>query len=178
MSLISPKKTLQSQYTRHHGYHLLSSSQDIAFASCNRHGGRTQCANSIMTTFFFNFSSLNIYCVSKIRRPLSGDGDDRLFVVPNFTLLSFSHIKRKRWSPVCCDLLLSIWLHAFATFLYVHLRHLVGEYCRRKKRKHERLFQSSSFDVTLSYIHGSFIFIIQQQKEWKQNIKRSTPIRQ
>ena len=74
----------------------------------------------------FNYSSLNIYWVSKIRRPLPDDGDDHLFVVsfnfaarfnvtrvryvivPNLTLLSFSHFKRSRWSPVCCDLLLSI----------------------------------------------------------------------
>ena len=175
-----PQKTLRSQYTRRHSNHFPISGHIVggAFASCNRHGGRTQCANSIMTTFFSISLPWTFIGWAKYEGQLSGDGDDRLFVVQNFTLLSFSHIKRKRWSPVCCDLLLSIWLHAFATFLYVHLRHLVGEYCRRKKRKHERLFQSSSFDVTLSYIHGSFIFIIQQQKEWEQNIKRSTPIRQ
>ena len=170
MSLISPTRPFD--LNTHAATVTIYPSRDIALLVGYLHPVISNHDNLVS-----NYSSLNNYWVSKIRRPLSGDGDDRLFVVPNFTLLSFSHIKRKRWSPVCCDLLLSIWLHAFATFLYVHLRHLVGEYCRRKKRKHERLFQSSSFDVTLSYIHGSFIFIIQQQYEWKQNIKRSTSIR-
>ena len=49
-----PQKTLRSQYTRRHGNHLPISGHIVggAFASCNRHGGRTQCANSIMTTLF------------------------------------------------------------------------------------------------------------------------------
>ena len=49
-----PQKTLRSQYTRRHSNHFPISGHIVggAFASCNGHGGRTQCANSIMTTFF------------------------------------------------------------------------------------------------------------------------------